>query len=46
MATQTQKDKMRALIEQKKQGGRRKDQYSDPKNDRKNMRKGPKIFNK
>ncbi|GEK28251.1 hypothetical protein [Furfurilactobacillus siliginis] len=46
MTSQEQKEKMRALIEKKKQGGQRNERYADPKNDRKNMRKGPKIFNK
>jgi hypothetical protein len=40
------KEKMLKLIK-KKQAGNHKPQASDtPKNDRKNMRKGPKIFNK
>lgn len=39
------KEKMLALIKQKQGGGRSK-KMSEPKNDRKNMRKGPKIFNK
>ncbi|HFJ5492616.1 TPA: hypothetical protein ACGUY3_000710 [Enterococcus faecium] len=40
-----QKEKMKELIK-KKQGGGRFKQMETPKNDRKNMRKGPKIFNK
>ncbi|HFJ7322058.1 TPA: hypothetical protein ACGVRL_000613 [Enterococcus faecium] len=40
-----QKEKMKELIK-KKQGGVRSKQMETPKNDRKNMRKGPKIFNK
>jgi len=36
-----EKEKMLELIKKKQGGGR-----STPKNDRKNMRKGPKIFNK
>lgn len=39
------KQKMQELIK-KKQGGGRVKQMADPKNDRKNMRKGPKIYNK
>lgn len=39
------KEKMQALIDAKKGGGKSK-QVSVAKNDRKNMRKGPKIFNK
>ncbi|MFC4709610.1 hypothetical protein ACWOEJ_00030 [Enterococcus eurekensis] len=39
------KEKMKELIK-KKQGGGRSKQVDVPKNDRKNMRKGPKIFNK
>ncbi|GEO73580.1 30S ribosomal protein S9 [Levilactobacillus namurensis] len=41
----TQKEKMMALIEKKKQNGHNQ-QKTVAKNDRKNMRKGPKIFNK
>lgn len=41
----TDKEKMMALIEKKKQNGHNK-QRTVAKNDRKNMRKGPKIFNK
>ena len=40
-----QKEKMLELIKQK-QGGSRSKKMATPKNDRKNMRKGPKIFNK
>lgn len=40
-----QKAKMLELIKKKQGGGRAKD-FADPKNDRKNMRKGPKIYNK
>lgn len=40
-----QKTKMLELIK-KKQGGGRSKQMAEPKNDRKNMRKGPKIYNK
>lgn len=39
------KEKMMELIK-KKQGGGRSKQTDTPKNDRKNMRKGPKIYNK
>ncbi|MFD1899009.1 hypothetical protein [Enterococcus termitis] len=39
------KKKMLELIK-KKQGGGRSKQMESPKNDRKNMRKGPKIYNK
>lgn len=39
------KEKMLELIK-KKQGGGRSEQKDTPKNDRRNMRKGPKIFNK
>lgn len=38
-----QKEKMKELIK-KKQGGGRSKQMETPKNDRKNMRKGPKIL--
>ncbi|WP_304125591.1 hypothetical protein [Levilactobacillus namurensis] len=41
----TQKEKMMALIEKKKHSGHNQ-QKTVAKNDRKNMRKGPKIFNK
>lgn len=40
-----QKEKMLELIK-KKQGGGRSKKMESPKNDRKNMRKGPKIYNK
>jgi len=40
-----QKEKLLALIK-KKQGGGRSKKMESPKNDRKNMRKGPKIYNK
>ncbi|MDG2979891.1 hypothetical protein KNP65_08010 [Latilactobacillus curvatus] len=40
----TQKEKMQALIDQKKGGGRSK-QTDVAKNDRTKIRKGPKIFN-
>ncbi|MGL4697809.1 MULTISPECIES: hypothetical protein [Enterococcus] len=39
------KEKMLELIK-KKQGGGRSEKMETPKNDRTNMRKGPKIFNK
>ncbi|MFV0558865.1 MAG: hypothetical protein ACK5MW_09580 [Enterococcus sp.] len=39
------KEKMLEIIK-KKQGGGRVKQMEAPKNDRRNMRKGPKIFNK
>ncbi|MGM8141577.1 hypothetical protein [Enterococcus italicus] len=39
------KEKMQELI-QKKQGGGRSDKMATPRNDRKHMRKGPKIYNK
>lgn len=38
-----QKEKMKELIK-KKQGGGRSKQMETPKNDRKNMRKGPSFF--
>ena len=38
-------EKMLKLIEKKKGGGK-SNQTDTPKNDLKNMRKGPKIFNK
>lgn len=41
----TDKEKMLEIIKNK-QGGGRSNQQTAPKNDRKNMRKGPKIFNK
>ncbi len=40
-----EKEKMLELIK-KKQGSGRSKKMETPKNDRKNMRKGPKIFNK
>ncbi|MDH6364013.1 hypothetical protein M2139_000998 [Enterococcus sp. PF1-24] len=40
------KEKMLELIKKKQTGGGRSKQMSAPKNDQKNMRKGPKIFNK
>lgn len=40
-----QKEKMMEIIK-KKQGGGRVKEMAAPKNDRKNMRKGPKIYNK
>lgn len=41
------KEKMLELIKKKQTGdGRSKQQTNSPKNDIKNMRKGPKIFNK
>lgn len=39
------KEKMAELIKKKQSGGKVK-QMAKPKNDRKNMRKGPKIYNK
>ncbi len=39
------KAKMLEIIKNKQSGGRSK-QMSPPKNDQKNMRKGPKIYNK
>lgn len=39
------KEKMLELIK-KKQGGGKSAQVDTPKNDRRNMRKGPKIYNK
>lgn len=39
------KEKMLELIK-KKQGGGRSKKMQEPKNDRSNMRKGPKIYNK
>lgn len=43
-----EKEKMLELIKKKQGGGRggRSKKMETPKNDRKNMRKGPKIFNK
>lgn len=40
------KEKMHELIKKKQAGGGRSQQKDTPKNDRKNMRKGPKIYNK
>ncbi|MGX7060025.1 hypothetical protein [Vagococcus humatus] len=40
------KEKMLELIKNKQTGGGKSNQKDTPKNDRKNMRKGPKIFNK
>ncbi|MDR2465506.1 MAG: hypothetical protein LBD38_04435 [Streptococcaceae bacterium] len=45
MNKKTTKEKMQELIELKQGGGKVKS-FDAPKNDRKNMRKGPKIFNK
>ena len=45
MNPQEKKEKMLELIKKKHIGGRSKDMEA-PKNDRKNMRKGPKIYNK
>ncbi|GFH39969.1 hypothetical protein [Pseudolactococcus insecticola] len=45
MTTQTTKEKMLEIIKNK-QGGGRSNQVTPTKNDRKHMRKGPKIFNK
>ncbi|MDN6436987.1 MAG: hypothetical protein L0J80_02380 [Lactococcus sp.] len=42
---QTAKEKMLEIIKAK-QGGGRSPQQTPTKNDRKHMRKGPKIFNK
>ncbi|WP_159443144.1 hypothetical protein [Pilibacter termitis] len=42
----TQKEKMLELIKQKQGKTGTVQQSQSPKNDRKNMRKGPKIFNK
>lgn len=39
------KEKMLEIIKNKQSGGRSK-QMDKPKNDRTNMRKGPKIYNK
>ncbi|GEP19291.1 hypothetical protein [Pediococcus argentinicus] len=44
MPTKAQKEKMLEMIKKKQSGGYRKDRFENPKNDRKNMRKGPKIF--
>ena len=40
------KEKMLELIKKKQAGGGKSKQTTDAKNDMKNMRKGPKIFNK
>lgn len=40
------KEKMLELIKKKQVGGGKSKQMPEPKNDRKHMRKGPKIFNK
>lgn len=40
------KEKMAALIKEKQIGGGKTKNFAAPKNDRKNMRKGPKIYNK
>lgn len=40
------KEKMKELIQKKKTGGGKSATMPTPKNDRKQMRKGPKIFNK
>lgn len=40
------KEKMLELIKKKQKGGGKSKQTTDAKNDMKNMRKGPKIFNK
>ena len=45
MNPQEKKEKMLELIKKKQSGGRTKDMEA-LKNDRKNMRKGPKIYNK
>ena len=45
MNPKEKKEKMLELIKKKQSGGRSKDMEA-PKNDRKNMRKGPKIYNK
>ncbi|MEG2254168.1 MAG: hypothetical protein RSC33_02440 [Vagococcus sp.] len=39
------KEKMLELIKNKQSGGKASKKMQAPKNDRKNMRKGPKIFN-
>ncbi|MDR1605855.1 MAG: hypothetical protein LBS41_01945 [Streptococcaceae bacterium] len=43
---QETKDKMLAIIKAKQAGGGRSKQVTPTKNDRKHMRKGPKIYNK
>ena len=40
------KEKMLEIIKKKQAGGGKSAQKTAPKNDHKNMRKGPKIFNK
>lgn len=40
------KEKMRELIKKKQTGGGKSNKMAAPKNDRRNMRKGPKIYNK
>ena len=40
------KDKMLEIIKKKQAGGGRSNQETPTKNDRKHMRKGPKIYNK
>lgn len=40
------KEKMAELIKKKQANGGKSSQKTAAKNDRKNMRKGPKIFNK
>ncbi|WP_256212139.1 hypothetical protein [Trichococcus palustris] len=40
------KEKMLELIKKKQVGGGKSKQTDSPKNDLKNMRKGPKIYNK
>ena len=40
------KEKMLEIIKKKQAGGGKSKQTNTPKNDMKNMRKGPKIFNK
>lgn len=40
------KEKMLELIKKKQVGGGKSKQMASPKNDRSNMRKGPKIYNK
>jgi len=40
------KEKMLEIIKKKQAGGGKSKQINTPKNDLKNMRKGPKIFNK
>ncbi|MGX6962685.1 hypothetical protein [Vagococcus xieshaowenii] len=38
------KDKMLELIKKKQNGGGKTKDMQEPKNDRKNMRRGPKIY--